>query len=89
MPLKEAVEYVAAAYTFAFVLLLLYLLIMSKRLRTVQSELRSLRALAQSRISLRQTEAERRVPQAAPTDARDQDLGRPTAGSQGREHTLT
>ena len=51
MPLKEAVEYVAAAYIFVFTLLLVYLLIMSKRLRTVQRDLGGLRALAQARLS--------------------------------------
>lgn len=56
MPLKQAVEYVAAAYIFVFVLLLVYLLIMSKRLRSVQREMGSLRALAQLKLSSMQAE---------------------------------
>jgi len=53
MPLRDAVEYVAAAYIVVFALVLIYLTIMSKRLRGVQRDLDELTRLADERLNER------------------------------------
>jgi len=66
MPLRDAVEYVAAAYIVVFALVLIYLTIMSKRLRGVQRDLDELTRLADERLNAR-----------TPDDHPELDLGRP------------
>ena len=50
IPLHEAVPYVAGAYCFFFALILLYLTIMSGRLRRIERELGELTELAARRL---------------------------------------
>lgn len=48
MALSEAVKYVAAAYIFVFVLMLVYLAIMAARLRRIQREMKQLDVMAEA-----------------------------------------
>lgn len=68
MPLRDAVEYVAAAYIVVFAIVLIYLTIMSRRLKGVERDLEELTKLADER----QQAAAR-----PPEDPSELDLGRP------------
>lgn len=50
MPLRDAVEYVAAAYIVAFAIVLIYLTIMSRRLKGVERDLGELTKLADEQL---------------------------------------
>lgn len=87
MPLRDAVEYVAAAYIVVFAIVLIYLTIMARRLRGVERDLSELSRLAEERIGTAEARLEREnevngrggeeSPAQGSQDPSQLDLGRP------------